>query len=233
MSRPFHFKQFTVQQEHCAMKVGTDGVLLGAWTKVNNVRRVLDIGTGSGLLALMIAQRCEALIDAIDIDTSACKQAEVNFKQSPWNSQLTLYEKSIFDMEISDTYDLIVCNPPFFIDSTTTPIRERTLARHCNTNFHQELLLKAKVLLTPLGHFDVVLPTHQGIALIEFAQQHALYPIRITKVLPNPDKPAKRLLISFTHYEGSCIEEELVIELSRHNYSEEYKELTRLFYLNI
>lgn len=233
MSRPFQFKQFTIHQEHCAMKVGTDGVLLGAWTDVSNCQRILDIGTGSGLVALMMAQRSFATIDAIDIDSSACYQAEENFKHSPWSNRLHCIQRSIFEFNPNELYDLIVCNPPFFIHSTTTPNPSRTTARHCDIDFHQNLIIKAKNLLTDHGKLDLILPVEQGSDLISYAIQHGFYIKRVTYILPNPDKPAKRILISLTMRDTMTVKDELIIELSRHQYSQEYQALTKEFYLKM
>ncbi|MGL5681915.1 MAG: tRNA1(Val) (adenine(37)-N6)-methyltransferase [Marinifilaceae bacterium] len=234
MSKPFSFKQFTVTQDKCAMKVGTDGVLLGAWANVEKVHRVLDVGTGSGLIALMLAQRnSDIKIDAIDIDSSACLQAEENFINSPWSDRITLLQQSVFDLPDTKTYDAIVCNPPFFINSTLTPNASRTTARHCIGDFHKLLVSKASKILNNTGTLSLVMPCEEGQALIAYAGENGLHLTHLTQVKPTPTKAPKRLLITLSKQSASCITEELVVELSRHIYSDEFIKLTKEFYLHM
>lgn len=229
----FQFKQFTIYQDRTAMKVGTDGVLLGAWADLENASTILDIGTGTGLIALMAAQRnTTAQIDAIEIETEAGKQAEENISASPWRDRIKVYPIALQEYSPQYQYDCIICNPPFFINSTLTPDNGRTLARHCTSLPHPALITNVKRLLKPDGYFCVILPTEEARHIIAFAEKHHLYPQKITSVYPNPGKPAKRLLIKFVQQATSPHTDDLIVELSRHQYSEKYIQLTRDFYLN-
>ncbi len=228
----FQFKQFTICQDRTAMKVGTDGVLLGAWADLENACTILDIGTGTGLIALMAAQRnATAKIDAIEIETEAGKQAEENISASLWADRIKVYTVALQTYVPQHPYDCIICNPPFFVNSTLTPDNGRTLARHCTSLPHTELILHVKRLLKPNGHFCVILPTEEARQAITFAEKYHLYPQKITSVHPNPGKPAKRLLIKFVQQPISPDTDNLIVELSRHQYSEKYIQLTRDFYL--
>lgn len=230
----FQFKQFTIHQDRTPMKVGTDGVLLGAWAELEYAEHILDIGTGTGLIALMSAQRnSSARIDAIEIEPDACLQARENVSASRWADRIEVVQSALQDFKPAKTYDSIVCNPPFFINSTPTPDSGRTLARHCSSLPHTELIVHVARLLSPGGTFSVILPVNEAKELIAYAQLHQLYPRRITRVHPTPTKAPKRYLIQFSTDPAAIIEDELVIELSRHQYSKEYIGLTRDFYLSM
>ncbi len=230
----FQFKQFTIKQDRTPMKVGTDGVLLGAWADLKEANHILDIGTGTGLIALMAAQRNpNASIDALEIEFNACLQAQENIYASSWAKRIQLIPKALQDYSSDIKYNSIVCNPPFFHQSTKTPNHGRTLARHNETLLHTELIQYVAKLLSPQGNFCVILPTNEALSMIEYAQQHQLYPSHITYILPTPEKPAKRYLIKFMTKPEILFEDKLIIELSRHKYSKEYIELTKDFYLHI
>ena len=254
MSSPFfRFKRFTVWHDRCAMKVGTDGVLLGAWCPiavdslqliVNSRKhkefRVLDIGTGSGLIALMLAQRTCAVdslqwtvgIDAIDVDEGAVEQATYNFEQSPWVEQLHAYQSSLQEWHSAIKYDLIVSNPPYFQASLKNPDSQRATARHTDTLSYTALIQHASRLLQEDGTLALVLPFEAKEDIVALAEAHALYPTQITHVHSKPGKPAKRLLIAFSpiaHREYST--HTFYIESEDSTRSEEYKALTKEFYL--
>ena len=230
----FKFKQFTVHQDKCAMKVGTDGVLIGAWANCENIESVLDIGTGTGLIALMIAQRSNAQIDAIEIDEIACEQARENVIKSPWETQINIIHKSLqnFLKSTISKYDLIVSNPPYFQNSLYAPDEKRTDARH-NSNLEFEDIIQAALeLLKDTGTLSIILPYLEGTMFILKAAEKGLYCVRQTKVLPNPRREPKRLLIEFMKIKKPLVEQEIIIELNkRHEYSEAYKNLTKDFYL--
>lgn len=229
----FKFKQFVIHQEKCAMKVGTDGVLLGAWTDCTNAHNVLDIGTGTGLIALMIAQGSNAKIDAVEIDDEACKQAKENVINSPWKDQVQIINKSFQEFEsINNKYDLIVSNPPYFQNSLYASNEKRTDARH-NSNLElDDLISGALKLLSEKGKLSIILPYLEGTMFILKAAENGLYCVRQTKVLPKPDKEPKRLLLEFMKEKMPLVEQELIIELNkRHEYSDAYKNLTKDFYL--
>ena len=233
------------------MKVGTDGVLLGAWCPVDSLAsssnsfrsfrsfkgfKVLDVGTGSGLIALMLAQRMpEAKITAIDIDSGAVEQAKHNFELSPWAERLDCQQTALQDLAGEGIYDLIVSNPPYFQDSLKNPDTQRAMARHTDTLSYEELLAHSARLLTEDGILALVLPIEAEQSIIALAQTHNLYPTHITHVYPKPGKAAKRLLIAFSILpianSPSPIANSLTLESETSPRSEEYKELTKEFYL--
>lgn len=228
----FQFKQFKINQQGAAMKVGTDGVLLGAWFDGNNCKSILDVGTGTGLLALMAAQRFEtATIHAIDIDESAANQAKENFEASPWHERLSS-ERIDFKQHTNHLIDHIICNPPYFVQSLKAPDKARTLARH-----DEELPLKdladgiAKA-LSSSGKASIILPPKEMAALTQLMAEHALFVSRQLLIYPTPDKPIKRIITEFSRLQTQVITDELIIETNgRHGYSPEYKQLTQDFYL--
>ena len=242
----FRFKQFTVWHDRCAMKVGTDGVLLGAWCPLATATsegeyKVLDIGTGSGLIALMLAQRATSIddtpivIDTIDIDAGAAEQAKFNFEQSPWSKLLRIYQSSLQEWQSEKEYDLIVSNPPYFQDSLKNPDSQRAMARHTDTLSYEELLKHSARLLTQEGIIALVLPIEAEQQIITLAQSLGLYPTHITYVYPKPGKAAKRLLIAFSPSplasRLSPLAYSLTLESETSPRSEAYIELTKEFYL--
>ncbi|EGK02997.1 tRNA1(Val) (adenine(37)-N6)-methyltransferase [Dysgonomonas gadei] len=231
----FKFKRFTVYHDLCAMKVGTDGVLLGGWINVSEAEKALDIGTGTGLVALMLAQRKDKLhIDAIDIDHYAIEQAKENIKQSPFSDQIQAFESSLQHFrESRQQYDLIVSNPPFFIQSLKSPHKERTLARHTDSLSLEELLEISAVLLTSKGKLSIIYPSEHKETLFSLSKKLELYPSRITNVYPTPVSLPKRILIEFSKTELPLIENNLIIEKERHVYSDEFTELVQDFYLKM
>ena len=234
MNDYFQFKKFTIQQSQTAMKVGTDGVLLGAWAELKTASSILDIGTGTGLIALMAAQRNpHAHIDAVEIDLLACQQARENVLQSPWRNVVSVFHLSIFDFFPSRLYEHILCNPPFFVRSTPTPSPNRTLARHCQDFTHEDLLKAAERLLHPQGKFSLILPCQEADTLISKAESMHFHLSRVTRVLPTPAKAPKRKLLEFSRTGKTVVTNDILLELSRHQYSPEYIELTREFYLNL
>jgi tRNA1Val (adenine37-N6)-methyltransferase len=231
----FSFKQFTVYQDQCAMKVGTDGVLLGSWTDVKKASRILDVGTGTGLIAIMLAQRSPALIDGVEIEKNACLQARKNATGSPWHKRIKLYHDSIqhYSETKSSSYDVIVSNPPFFQNSLKPSVRSKTIAKHdVGLNYSTLLSCSAK-LLKPGGRLSFIIPAVGQREFISRADFHRLQPSRLTWVRPAPGKEFSRCLIEFTGMTGiSCSENELIIRKSDlKTYAEEYIELTRDFYL--
>ena len=235
MANPyFTFKQFTIRHDRCAMKVGTDGVLLGAWTDVNHSHHTLDIGTGTGLIALMLAQRCpQALITAIDIDAEAVGQARENVQSSPWKDRVEVLLQDICTFSTDQRFDTIVSNPPYFIDSLKCPDDQRNTARHTDTLDAERLLANVARLLTDDGRFSIILPAEQTDLLIQTACTQGLYPSRQTAVITRPGLPPKRILMEFRKTKEAFQPDELVIELERHVYSEGYIALTKDFYLKM
>lgn len=237
MTKPFHFKQFTVNQDQCAMKIGTDGVLLGAWTSLEpNPFSILDIGAGTGVLSLMLAQRSQAeVIEALEIDDQAYEQCVDNFEQSPWNDRLFCYHASLeeFAQEIDDTYDLIICNPPFYSDTHKTQNSQRDLARFQDAMPFGHLLESVTGLLSKNGVFSVVLPYSEENNFIRLASKLSLFPKRITHIKGTPSSDIKRSLIEFSFSNTEIITSELIIETDRHVYTKDYIDLTKDFYLKM
>jgi tRNA1Val (adenine37-N6)-methyltransferase len=235
--KPFKFKQFSVNQDQCAMKIGTDGVLLGAWVNIETSPfAVLDIGAGTGVLALMLAQRSGAeVIDALEIDDEAYEQCVDNFEQSPWGDRLFCYHASLeeFAEEIDDEYDLIICNPPFYAEDYKTNNESRDLARFQDAMPFDHLLQSVSILLAPEGNFNVVIPFNEEEKFIALAKNFNLSPNKICRVKGNPETEIKRSMLQFSFRESDIITETLIIETSRHIYTEDYINLTRDFYLKM
>ncbi len=233
----FKFKQFSVSHSRCGMKVGTDGVLLGAWANVDNCQTVLDIGTGCGLIALMVAQRNpKAIITAIDIDADAVDEARENVENSIFRNRIEIINKSLqyFLDCCTQRFDAIVTNPPFFADGLLSPDRARADARHAFSMPYEEIFKAAKLLFSENGKLSIIYPITQRNALVEEAMLNDLFVSRETVVLPTPTSSPKRVLLEFSRFSSSnIIPEELVIEIERHKYSEEYERLVKDFYLNL
>jgi tRNA1Val (adenine37-N6)-methyltransferase len=231
----FAFKQFSIHQDKCAMKVGTDAVLLGAWVKTGNAQRILDIGTGTGVIALMLAQRSPALIDGIDLDEAACKQAEENIALSPWKERLNIFHHSVqeFSEETTLRYDLVVSNPPYFLDSSKATGLERTTARHADLLPYSELVDSVIRLLDKKGRFCVILPVKEASILRELAKDKGLHLSKLLRIRTRTDKETeKRHIMQFEFAPSSFSEETIAIEMDeRHSYTPEYKELTKDYYL--
>ncbi len=231
----FKFKQFTITQEKSAMKVGIDGVLLGAWALAESPSAILDVGAGTGLIALMMAQRFPAAsVDAVEIDTAACEDARFNFGQSLWNERLRLFQTSFqqFAEEWVTKYDLIVSNPPFFENSVNVKTASRELARNSENMNPDELFAGVGKILSKNGIFAVVFPFQRFDELVQVASKNGLFLKRFVKIKPNPEKPFHRILAEFSKNEGIVSEEELIIESMKHDdYTDDYRALTRNFYL--
>ncbi len=229
----FAFKQFTIHHDRCAMKVGTDGVLLGAWTDISSSQHILDIGTGTGLISLMLAQRCNASIVAIDIDEAAVEQAMENVSASPWNKQVEVQLQDISSYHPMCVFDTIVSNPPYFINSLKCPDGQRNTARHTDTLSANVLIEKTSELLAAEGKFSLILPFEQSADVIRLAERAGMWPSRHTTVITRPGLPPKRSLLEFRKVKGECLANELIIELERHVYTQDYIALTKDFYLKM
>lgn len=234
----FQFKQFSVEQDRCAMKIGTDGVLLGAWSPIpENIFSVLDVGAGTGIIALMLAQRTNAeQIDALEIDEEAYEQAVENFENSPWGDRLFCFHAGLdeFIEEPEDEYDLIISNPPFYTEDYKTDNEQRDLARFSDAMPFEDLVEAADLLLSENGIFSVIIPFKEEAKFIALAKDFDLFPIKITHVKGTPTTEIKRSLLAFSrHFSENFPVDELVIETSRHIYTEEYIALTKDFYLKM
>lgn len=238
MSNPFfQFKQFTIRHDKCAMKVGTDGVLLGAWAGIESCNRILDIGTGTGLIAMMLAQRSKAVIDAIDIDAEACLQAQENAESSPFAERIKIRHSALSDFAQTDTglYDLIVSNPPYFVDSLKCPDQKRNTARHTDTLTLEDLLQDSRKLLAPQGRIALILPYDLKKRLADCIRTQNLFLSKETSVIPVPGAEPKRLLAELTAEPPvfPTFSSQLTIEIARHQYTDEYVSLTKDFYLKM
>lgn len=237
MNKPFAFKEFSVNQDRCAMKIGTDGVLLGAWTSINhNPFSVLDIGSGTGILSLMLAQRSRAeTIEAIEIDDAAFEQAAGNFEDSPWGDRLFCYHAGFneFVEEVDDKYDLIISNPPFYSENYKTDNPQRDLARFTDALPFEHLLYGTAKLLDDNGKASFIIPFSEETNFISLAEKMNLYPNRITRVKGTNTSETKRSLLEFSFTKTAINSSELIIETSRHQYTEDYINLTKYFYLKM
>ena len=233
----FTFKQFHVNQDRCAMKIGTDGVLLGAWTPlINNPYNILDIGAGTGILSLMLAQRSNAeQIDALEIDEEAYEQCVENFETSPWGDKLFCFHAGLdeFVDDPEDKYDLIISNPPFYAEDFKTDDSQRDMARFQDAMPFEELIEAAALLLSDNGIFSVIIPFKEEAKFVSMCKELDLFPLQITRVKGTPTSDIKRSLLAFTRIEQTPLIDELTIEISRHQYTPEYIALTKDFYLKL
>ena len=234
----FKFKKFSINQDNCAMKVGTDAVLLGAWCPIdNNPKTILDIGTGTGILALMLAQRTTAAqIDALDIDENAFEQATENFDNSDYFDRLYCFHAGLdeFVDNPEDEYDIIISNPPFYSEDFKSDNSSRNQARFQDAMPFQELIEAVDLLLSENGIFTVIIPFKEEQNFIAIANDFELYPIKITRVRGLESTPIIRSLLAFKRFEMPVlVANELIIEIARHQYTEEYIELTKDFYLDM
>lgn len=241
MPKPyFQFKQFTVWHEQCAMKVNTDGILLGAWANIDGDTQLLDVGTGSGLIALMLAQRSHddsslcPTITAIDIEPNAVKQSTENFIKSPWAERLSCVKGDVLQFEFNRQFDHIVSNPPYFSHSLKNPAPSKRLARHQDSLTANDLLNIAHKLTTSAGKLSLILPSLEMAKVLSVCQALGWFPARILEVYHNDRAQAEplRLLVELRKSPvESVVSQELAIRDKNGNYSMDYKALCRNYYL--
>ncbi|GFD94862.1 MULTISPECIES: tRNA1(Val) (adenine(37)-N6)-methyltransferase [Tenacibaculum] len=238
--KPFQFKEFTVHQDKTAMKIGTDAVLLGAWCNLGEFPdTILDVGSGTGIISLMLAQRSDAMtIDAVEIDTNAYEQTVENFEQSDWGDRLFCYNASFVEFaeemsEDEEEYDIIVSNPPFYTDNYETEDVARNKARFTSSLSFEELLKGVSEILSENGRFSTIVPFKEEENFIELAKNHNLYLHRVCRVKGAPTTEIKRSLLEMSFVETTIQEEELIIETKRHQYTDAYINLTKDFYLKM
>ncbi len=244
MASAFRFKQFAIHQDLAAMKVGTDGILLGAGTPVERTKRILDIGTGTGLIALMLAQRTQEFreppkIVAIDVDAFAFQQASENIAKSKWANQIEVqhvelgrFSKSNRTFDFNRTFDLVVCNPPYFSQSLLSPNASRSRARHDSELSFRKLCQCASRLISQTGRISLILPFEKLDSFLEVANDNQLFLSSSCHVRSLPSKPPKRILLELGRTPQNAVQNELLIESEHHAYTPEYLALTRDFYLN-
>lgn len=228
----FRFKQFDVEHDRSSMKVGTDGVLLGAWCDIQGAKRALDVGTGSGLIAMMMAQRNLVLdVDAIDIDHDSVVQASSNFENCQWGERLRAIEGDYVTFQLAKKYDIIVSNPPFFNNGVLPPATSRMNARHTVTLTYDQLLAKSKSLLADSGKIAIVSPADCADVILEACGDNKLYVSKMVKVFPVDGKPAKRILWEIMSISVTTTQSSIVIRNHKNEFTEEYRELCKDFYL--
>jgi len=228
----FAFKEFSVNQDKCSMKLGTDSVLLGAWVKNNKAKRILDIGTGTGVIALMLAQRTKAEIDAIDIEYAAHIQAKENFSASKWNKRLTSFHTSLQEFSPSKKYDLIISNPPYFPLPKSHQEQEGTQARFTHLLSFSDLAEHVVRLLNSKGSFCVIFPIHEGAIFANEAEKRKLFLTNFVWVkTANRKKSPKRILMEFGFSRKDDIEDSMIVIQSENKYTDEYKNLTKDYFL--
>ncbi|MCD4678977.1 MAG: methyltransferase [Bacteroidales bacterium] len=238
MDSSFRFKQFSVADDKCTMKVGTDAVLLGCWVNPTSAQYILDIGTGSGVIALMMAQRSNALIDGIDIDPPSIEQARQNIANSKWGGRMNIINKSLqkYCKNHSNKYDLIVTNPPFFSNSLRSPKENRNISRHNDKLNFDELIFSVKKLLDQDGRFCLILPENESEVFKDKAIINGLFPLRNLNIYPKKERAVKRILSEYCltrpSLEGTDRDlSVLMIRNDDNTFTEEYQELTKDFYL--
>lgn len=235
MPKPtFQFKQFTVRQDRCAMKVSTDGVLFGAWMEVAGARKILDIGTGTGLLALIAAQRnATATIDAVEIDDAAAEQAAENVVASPWADRVRVHRMDVRRMKATEPYDLVICNPPYYAGYSTSPDERIGLAKHSGELLFPELFNAVDRMLAPEGKLAVIVPLNRETEFLKEAGRVALHPVRRCSVRYVARRPPKRVLLELSRSGGAVEEGTLTVEATGpFDYTPEYRALISDLMLN-
>jgi tRNA1Val (adenine37-N6)-methyltransferase len=231
----FRFKQFTIKQEKSVFKVGTDGVLLGACADLEGAKRILDVGTGTGLIAIMAAQRSDAGIVAIEPDQNSYLEASENIRACKWSSRIMVINTGIqkFSNDQKELFDIIISNPPYFRDSLKNHDEDKSATRHSDSLSSADILEGAEKLLKAEGSLQLILPYAEGTIFIAEASPYGFFCNRIIKIKPVPSGEIKRLILKFERIKKPVSEKFLTIETgTRHSYTEEYKEITREFYLN-
>jgi len=232
----FHFKQFSLSDDKSAMKIGTDAVLLGSWVEIESVHRILDVGTGSGIIALMMAQRTQARIDAVEIDAVTAEQANSNFAISPWAERIHIHISSVqhFAALHHSAYDLIISNPPFFANSLKSPDPNRSIARHNDSLPVNEFMQSADRLLNDHGKLTVIIPAEKSKSWIMEASIFDFVHTRCMNIIPRKGKPVHRVMMEFCRNGLQPAEEEILEILDTDGkYTENYKRLTSEFYLGL
>ncbi len=222
----FQFKQFTIQQDRCALKVGTDGVVLGAWARMEGAKRILDIGTGTGLLALIAAQRNpKASIDAIDIDDASAEQAGANAAASPWSDRIRVHRMDVRRMKSAEPYDLIICNPPFYAGEMDSPDARKGLAKHSGELTFAELIKAVSHLIASDGRFACIIPMNREAELSKLAEGAGLNKVRKCALRYLEARPAKRVLLEFSPSMAASTDEELTVEHAPGVFTDPYRAL--------
>lgn len=226
----FHFKYFKVEQLQSAQKVGTDSMVLGALVKTNAPKRILDIGAGTGVLSLMMAQKTiDSRILAVEIEENSFKECTSNFSNSPWSERLEVFKMDILDFN-EEPFDLIISNPPYFEDSLKNNVESKVFARHTDSLPFERLIQKAASLLTESGFFWVILPVEGADKMLTISGNHKLYPVEVWEIEGKPNNTVRKVLAFSKEDHGSLKVNKLLVRNDQGDYSSEYKELTRDFH---
>ncbi|HEY9114045.1 MAG TPA: methyltransferase [Bacteroidales bacterium] len=235
-TRPFHLKPFSLYHHRSTMKVGTDAMLLGTWANVENVRSILDIGTGCGIVSLLLAARSMAEITAIDIDKDSIEEASENFMQSPFKERMHTLQIDLIDFsnDTSQQFDLIVSNPPFFVNNLKPDDEKRTKARHAETLTYQQLCIGTNKLIKPLGKLCVVLPYDESRMFLKIARKNGLFPKKQLIIFPREGMLPNRAIIEFSKINvGEILSEKFTIRNSEDKFTQQYIDMLKDFYLNL
>lgn len=232
-ARPFHFKHFSLFHHRSTMKVGTDAVLLGRWVEVSPTDAVLDIGTGCGIMPLMLAQKGAGKIDAVELDAASANEAEINFSASQWRDKLHVYQSDVRDFSTNEKYDLIISNPPFFINSYKSNTERKNLARHTDDSLSfAELCASASRLLKDDGRFAVVLPVAESVEFLKEAEKNGFYQSKRMEIVPVEGKEPNRVNLELKKMPSETIlTTSFVIRGADGRFTAEYDEFLRDFYL--
>ena len=233
-TRPFFFKRFGLFHHRSTMKIGTDAILLSRWVEVNSDDYVLDIGTGCGLIPLMLSQKGIRHADAVEIDRDSYEEASLNFRNSAWGEKLAVYHedvKTFADKNIAK-YDLIVSNPPFFFGDNVPQKTKKGLARHTNTLAYKNLLVSVKKMLKPDGRFALVLPAIESVAFLKIASELGFSLQKEMKIVPIEGKEPNRINMQLVVNQCKMISETFVLRYENHAFTREYKEFLKDFYLD-
>lgn len=238
MPKPdFEFKQFSIHHDKCAMKVNTDGIILGAWVDLTQCHRILDVGTGTGLIALMVAQRnahSPSHITAVEIDHDAAQQAQENVAASPWPKTVEVIHGDVMQWRTSQRFDHLISNPPYFANALINPSQQKTTARHQNSLTLPQLLTKAHELTTDKGKLSLILPAEIMVKLLQISHDYGWFKKRVLNIKHNKDRQILRMCVEFTKLsqENGRMEEKLLpIRNEDNSYTHDYKRLCREFYL--
>ncbi len=229
----FHFKKFSIHDDLCSMKVGTDSVVLGAWADIGDAQFILDIGAGSGVISLMMAQRSTSTthIDGVELEANDAAQAAQNVLESPWPDKVSIHHTSIQEFESPYRYDVIISNPPYFVNSSPSPDKVRTQTRHTVSLDYETLLSALRRYLTNNGKANVILPATEGEQFIALAREKGFCTSRYVVFRTRPEKPAERLLVELRFTETSTEYGEVVLYIQGTAWSSDYKKLVQDFYL--
>ena len=234
-TRPFHFKQFSLYHHRSTMKVGTDAILLGVWTDVQGVDKALDVGTGSGILSLFLTARSDLRVDAVELDQDSFEEARDNFDASPFSDRLTPIHADFngFVKQSSKKYDLIISNPPFFINDRKPEKAQKRQARHTDTLTYEQLIDGACELLNPNGRISVVLPYREGQQFIRLAAERGLFVQRQMLIFPMPCKEPNRMNLQLSFYPNPVQQEKFIIRTEEGSFTRQYVSMLDDYYVSI